>query len=90
MIQTAFGLLYRLSLDSTSFDITRLRSNKSAWFKIEPFVKQARADGYEWLWPDAYCIPKRYKGCAIYYAWLSDISSGDPLERRRSNFDGAR
>jgi hypothetical protein len=31
-----------------------------------------------------------YEGCAICYAWLSDVSSRGPLEKGRSNLDGAR
>lgn len=78
---------------------------RAGWRKIEAAIKQARADGKDWLWADTCCIDKGssaelseainsmynwYEGSAICYAFLADVSSHDPDEVRRTKFYSSR
>lgn len=78
---------------------------RAGWRKIEAAIKQARADGYAWLWADTCCIDKGssaelseainsmyawYEAAAICYSFLADVSSNDPDEVRRESFYGSR
>lgn len=79
--------------------------NKPGWLKVEASIKQARADGYGWVWADTCCIDKSssaelseainsmyawYETSAVCYAFLADVSSKDPDEVRRNNFYASR
>ena len=79
--------------------------NKKGWLKIDASIKQARADGFGWVWIDTCCINKQssaelseainsmyvwYEASAVCYAYIADVSSQDPDEFRRASFYQSR
>jgi hypothetical protein len=69
---------------------TQKRTKSEGWFKINGCCKQAKLDGYDWVWVDSCCIDKSssselseainsmfnwYRQAQVCYAYLSDVET---------------